>query len=225
MELPDVSTAHLQKIGIALLDHQAMVREGVNALLKSVPGVEVLCSTAGCDEALELLNGDVPDVLVIEADLDKHDGLAVARLFRSLWAKVRVVLLMSEPRDGLIGRAMNDDVDAIITKHDSFDTLRCAIDAAVAGKRFYSEAISCRLTSIRSRREGDSCTLGALLSKREHEVLAHLAGGSSVKLTAERLGLAANTVDNHKARLMRKLHIHTVVELTRYAVREGLVSP
>ena len=214
-------------IRVLLIDDQTLVREGLEMHIRAEPSMEVVASVGNCDDAIKLLRRTPPDVVLIEADLVRFDALVIIGKLRDRWPGLRSVLLVSTVRDVLISRAQALAVDGIVTKYDSFSIVRSAILAAIQNRKVYSPLIWSRLArpgGSPARRATTDTTL-AKLTRREIDVLYHLAAGCTVRQTAKALGLAVATIDNHKARIMKKLDIHTGVELTRYAIREGVVAP
>ncbi len=214
-------------IRVLLIDDQTLVREGLEMHISAEPSMEVVASVENCGDAIRLLRGDPPDIVLIEADIPCCDAMVTIGKFRDRWSGLRVVLMVTTLRDVLVSRAQSIAVDAIVTKYDSFSMVRSAILGAMQDRRVYSPLIWSRLghSNTPGSRWPKTDTGPPKLTRREIEVLCRLAAGRTVKQTAEALGLAAPTIDNHKSRIMKKLDIHTGIELTRYAIREGVVTP
>lgn len=214
-------------IGVVLIDEHELVRQGIAMQINAVPGMRVVASSADAVSVVREVAEAKPNVVLIDADLEKSCVFAAIRQLRAHWRGIPVILIVAKLRDCVIERAQSTGIDGIVTKRDSFRTVQAAIEAAIAGRRLYSHQVLQRLAA--SHRGGSasarrSSGVGGL-TPRELEVLHHLVAGRSVRHTATMLNLASHTVDNHKARLMKKLGVHTTVELTRYAIREGIVTP
>lgn len=211
---------------VLLFDDQLLVRQGIALQIRAEPLLAVAAGVDRCDEALSLLKTAPPDVVLIGADLRESDAFVSLGKLRAHWPGLRSVLLTTIVRDAIISRAITFAVDAIVTRHDPFSSIRSAIHAVAGGRRMYSRQVWSHVARNGGALSSE-CAGGCKppkLTRRESEVLRHLASGRTVKGTACALGLAAATVDNHKTRLMKKLNVHSGIELTRYAIREGLVS-
>ncbi|MEE9294101.1 MAG: response regulator transcription factor [Phycisphaerae bacterium] len=224
--MTDSSRDH-SSIGVVLIDEHELVRQGIAMQINAVPGMRVVASSADAVSVVREVAEAKPDVVLIDGDLEESCVFAAIRRLRAHWRGIPVILIVAKLRDCVIERAQSTGIDGIVTKRDSFRTVRASIEAAVAGRRLYSRQVMQRLAA--SQRCGSasarrSSGVGGL-TPRELEVLHHLVAGRSVRHTAALLNLASPTVDNHKARLMKKLGVHTTVELTRYAIREGVVTP
>ncbi len=213
---------------VLVVDDRIMVREGLAALISGEPDLQVVGCVATCAEASTASEGEHPDVAIIEADLRAQLAFSCIRELRAWCPGVRIVLLASNPRDCIISRALSAQVDGIVTAWDSFSMVTAAIKAAVDGRRFFSPVVYSRLTAQRpapaNAPPGKADLRPPQLTSRELEVLGHLVGGETVKETASAMNLAATTVDNHKTRIMRKVDVHNSVGLTRYAIREGIIT-
>lgn len=213
-------------IRVLLIDDQELVRQGIALQIRAEPTMDVVADLDGYDHAIQHVTRAAPHVVMIAADLAATDPFVALAKLRMHWPTIRSMLLVTVVRDALLARAQACAVDGIVTRHDSFAAVRAAIRAVAGGERVYSP----RIRSPFGQRV-QAVSPGVLeapnrpkLTRREFEVLHHLAAGRTVKQTARALNLAAPTVDNHKTRLMKKLNVHSGIELTHYAIREGLVS-
>lgn len=216
---------YLGAIRIVLVDDREMIADGLTALLQSEPGLEVVFHAPSLN--LAMIGADrPPHVLIVQAELRDGDAFAAMRTARLAWPRIRVILLVRDLLDSLLDRAVRARVDGMVIDREPTASLVDAIREVAAGRRAYSPTAAARLR-IRGNGHADGPTHppGAKLTAREFDVLNHLAAGHSVRQTAETLGVTRNTIDNHKTRLMRKVGVHSTVALTRYAIREGLITP
>jgi len=207
---------------VMIIEDQELVREGIAVQIDAHPHLCVAAAAATKQSAFASVGSVCPDVLLMSTDLVAEDAFSVLSMARLIWPHVHTVMLSSAVRDGIILRAVDFDVKGMVTKYDSFATLLRAIEWVSAGRQFYCDRINARLERIETN--GPHCG-AASLTRREVDVLVRLVAGYSVGETADQLGIARTTVDNHKTRLMRKVDVHSSVALTRYAIREGLVAP
>jgi two-component system response regulator NreC len=159
--------------------------------------------------------------------LNERNDFATVRKLRVLWPHMGIALLTSRVHSSLVGRARSHGINAMAMTQERFSMIRRAIFAAAHGRFWYSPAVAGRTvdTGVRCARPSRTPKHVATLTPRENEVLAHLALGHSVKETARQLGLARSTVDNHKTHIMKKINVHSLAELARYAIRMGVVEP
>lgn len=216
------------KKSIVIVDDETMFRQGLECLLCSMPNVKVLASVAAMASPVREFVSTQPDVLIAEADLHTQDAFTLIQQARMDWPAVKSILLARRPRERHVYRARAMRVDGLVSKRDSFSSLCRAIDAVVAGRTFYSQ----RYCNLLGTADPDvsidglvDAASGRRLTNRESEVLFFVASGLTLNALAERMGITRHTADNHKTRLMRKLDVHSSVELVRYAVREGIIDP
>lgn len=212
---------------VAMVDDQEMVREGMAMLINATPDMRVVAHAADSESVIRLAGNRVPRVLLIEANLAGHDAFAAMQTIRKRWPGVGRILMAHRLSDELIERALRAQVEGIVDKHDVFEAAARTILAVASGRRFFPRAVSERLAAgavSSNSRVGPPWKLPSL-TRREHQIIHYLVDGSTVKQIARRLDLSASTIDKHKSNLMRKLGVHSTVQLTRYAIREGFVSP
>jgi DNA-binding NarL/FixJ family response regulator len=211
---------------VMVIDDYALVRDGLVASINATPHMSVVGSGSCFHEARGETSESDPTVVLIEADLSRQDGISLAFGIRYLWPGARSILLLTQVRDRLIGRAVDAGIPGIVSKRDDLASLMTAINVVAGGGRYYSTEVYDRLTAVVDYRSGSTTqrVRSSSLTPREIEVLIVLADGRSVKQAADYLHLAVATVDSHKTQIMKKLDLHTIVALTRYAIREGLTS-
>ncbi len=140
--------------------------------------------------------------------------------------QAKVVLLDDRPLDVNVREALRVGAAGYLTKTQSIGQIESSLRRAVRGERVFAPDVAARLVlssdGVRLTADAAGNSL-ARLTPRETDVLIHLAHGMSVKQCAKALGIGTSTAGNHKSRLMKKLNVHKTVELTRLAIREGLV--
>ncbi len=212
---------------VMIVDEHESARESIVIQLAADTGVDIVADAADWRTVVASTTTSPPDVVVIDADSSGGDVIAAIGAIRRMWPAARVILLMTRVRDGVLGAVQSMGVDGVVTKYDSLETLRRAIDHALGGGRFYSRRVRARFVTGRNAhsRSGDGKLSPPRITPRELDVIRHIALGRTVKETAKSLALAAPTVDNHKTRLMAKLGVRTGVQLVRYAIGEGIIEP
>jgi DNA-binding NarL/FixJ family response regulator len=199
---------------VLLVDDHSVVRAGLRHLLESDPRVQVVGEAANAAEAVTTAGTLKPDLIILDISMPGATGLAVLGRLREVsgGAKVLVLSMHSDveyvreaERLGATGYLLKDD--AAVELADAIDTIRC-------GERYRSAKLSKRTAA--AVRADDP------LTPREREVLRGIATGLTNKEVASSLGISHRTVETHRENIMRKLNVHTVPGLTRYAIDHGI---
>ncbi|MFQ5700200.1 MAG: response regulator transcription factor [Myxococcota bacterium] len=215
---PDTGTA--QVIDLVLADDHQIMREGLAALLRSEADLRVISEASSGPEALECIDRLRPAVAVVDYSMPGLDGVGVVDEARRRRLPTAVVLLTMHTERDLARRALGAGAAGVVLKDDAFGDLAHAIRRAARGEIFVSEALS-----DRRRRPREATDPPGLLSPREREIAGWIARGLSNKEIARELAISVKTVETHRTRLMQKLDLHSVADLVRYAIRNGLAEP
>jgi DNA-binding NarL/FixJ family response regulator len=201
---------------LILCDDHQIVREGLRALLGAEPDMQIVAEAAEEQELFARCAAHAPDVVVMDLALRGGSGImATARLLRA-WPHLLIIVLSMYDDAATVDQALRAGARGYVVKGRGLMTLVEAIRVVARGEIYLSpEVAGCVLSSFAGA-DRDS------LSQRECEVLALLAEGLKGPQIAARLGLSAKTVENHRARIMEKLGIHSTAGLVRYALRTGL---
>lgn len=175
-------------------------------------------------EAVEVASRVQPDVAVLDIDLPGLTGFDVAADIASVSPGTKVLMLSAFVRNGYVDEALRMEVAGYLSKSEPLPTVLEAIDAVAIGDRRFSDAVRSRIVIGKSGAE-ERKTLTAMLTDRERTVLEHVAHGLSQKQVATAMGISIKTVQHHLSHVMDKVGIHDRVELSRYAIREGLIEP
>jgi DNA-binding NarL/FixJ family response regulator len=205
-------------IRLAIAEDQRMVRELLAALLAREGDFEVVGEAASGREAIELAGRLAPDVLVLDIGLPDLDGVEVARALRRGTPGIRLLTLSIHAERHFVRRMLNAGVDGYVVKSSALQELVQAIRAVAAGKLYLSPDIAREALPEPATEEGGP------LAARERQVLALLAEGKRSSDIGQSLGISTATVEAHRRNIMRKLGLHTIAELTKYAIRKGLTS-
>ena len=206
------------KTNVVLVDDYCSVRQMLAQVLEREGGYAVVGEAKTGFEALKVCARVRPRLVILDLALPEMNGLEV---LRRLWAEsrdVRVLVYSGVENRELTLAVLRERPHGFVHKRDSLATLREALRAVTAGGSFLT-AFATELLDL-SRGAGPA---GPVLTERERAVLQMVAEGMSNKAMADRLGIAAKTVEHHRATLMEKLGLHDVARLTRYAVRLGVV--
>ena len=203
-------------IRLAIAEDQRMVRELLSALLVREPGFEVVGEAATGGEALALAAQLRPDVLVLDIGLPDVDGIEVARTVKRSLPGVRLLALSVHGERRFVQQMLEAGADGYVVKAAALGELVQAIHVVAQGNVYLSPEIT------RAALRGEAAGEGAALGARERQVLALLAEGKRSAEIAAGLHISPATVEVHRRNIMRKLGLHTIAELTKYAIREGL---
>lgn len=204
---------------VVLADDHALVRAGIRSLLERLPGVVVVGEAGSGDECRALVRRDTPDLVVMDIAMGGGNGLEAAAALRRDHPGVRVLLLSMHADRAYVEEALAAGVAGYLLKDAAAVELDLALNAVRKGEMYLSPAVSKVLVEARS--SGGELRAHEL-SPRQREVLRLLAAGQSAKEIAYSLGLSVKTVETHRAALMKRLDIHDLAGLVKYAIRAGL---
>lgn len=212
-------------IRILLADDHCMVREGLRLLIEGMPDVEVIAEADNGYQAIELANSLVPDVVVMDIGMAQLNGIEATSRIVADNPEVKVVALSVYSDRRYVLGMLEAGASAYVIKGAAGEDLIQAIQAVAENKKYISpEVADVVINGYKRKRSAGSKPARTVLGHREREVLQLLAEGKSSPDIASRLGIAVKTVETHRRNIMKKLNLHSVAELTKYAVREGLTE-
>lgn len=199
-------------------DHQ-VVREGLRALFRDVPDIEVIGEAEDGSEVVRIAEERGPDVVVMDVGLVGLNGIDATRHLQRSRPDIRVVVLSMHDDAATVDRALRAGARAYVLKGRGVASLCDAIRAVSRGEVYLSPGISDYV--LQGYLSGSGTEVDPL-SEREREILSLIGEGFPSQEIAERLGLRTKTVQNYRAQIMDKLGIRTTAGLVRYALRAGL---
>lgn len=211
-------------IRILVADDHALVREGIRLVLDAEPEFEVVAEAANGRQAVDLALVHRPDVVVLDITMPEETGLSAAARLRDLLPSARVLLLSMHDQAEYVREGMRIGTHGYILKDSAGAELRAAIRTVHAGGTFFSPAVVKRLTTRTVEQAPGATALLDALTPRERDVLNGIARGLTNKAIAVQLGISHRTVEAHRESLMKKLEIHNVAGLTRFALEVGLTG-
>jgi two-component system response regulator NreC len=215
-----------EQIKVLLVDDHAILREGVHALLAREPDIEVVGEAADGLEALEKVPELKPDVVIMDIVMPRMNGLEATRLIRERHPESRVLILSMYDDHEYVVQIIQAGASGYVLKRVVTEDLVRAIHEVHAGESFLYPPIAAKLIGdyLRVTRGELRESLGEPLTSREREILKLIAEGFTNQEIAGQLGLSRKTVDSHRANAMRKLDLHDVTEVVKYAIRTGLIT-
>jgi two-component system response regulator NreC len=208
-------------IRVVLADNHELVRQGLKALLER-EGFDVVGEASDGQEAVRLVPVVRPDVAIIDISMPTLNGLDAARELHRSPQRTRTILLTRHDEDQYVTEALRAGVRGYVLKNQAANDLVHAIQQVCRGEIYLSPSIS--RTVVEAFLSKTAVPTDPLTS-RERQVLQLIGEGKSSKEIATLLGISVKTAESHRTRLMRKLDIHELASLVRYAIRRGLVQP
>lgn len=211
---------------LVLADDHALVRAGIRLLLEAMPSIEVVGEAGDGHEALVLASTTRPDILLVDIAMRGPNGLETAARVRKELPKVKVIILSMHANEEYVLQALQAGAAGYLLKDSAAAELDLAIQASQRGEVYLSPAISRTvIEGYMARVSGTAPKAPDPLTPRQREILKLVALGQSTKEIAFALSLSVKTVETHRAQLMKRLDIHEVAGLVKYALRLGLIPP
>ena len=210
---------------ILIADDHGIVRSGLRLLLDRQPDMEVVAEAADGAEAVELALRERPDLCILDVGMPRLTGLQATREIKAQAPDVTVLILSMHRDDRYLFEALKAGASGYVLKSAADDDIIAASRAAMRGEPFlYPSAVE---TLVRDfiERGGDRPEGYDPLTPRELEVLKLIAEGRASKEIAQLLVISLKTVERHRSNILHKLGMRDRVELTRYAIRRGLIEP
>jgi DNA-binding NarL/FixJ family response regulator len=216
----------MNKISVLLVDDHTIVRKGLRSLLDAEADIQVIGEAEDGREAVEQVGRLRPQVVVMDITMPGLNGLEATRQITERFPQVQVVVLTMHTAEEYIFQILRAGASGYVVKRAAPSELISAVRAAYRGESFLGPAVS--KTVIEEYLRQAEALAGEnsyeTLTPREREVLQLLAEGHSNRRIAELLCLSVKTVQSHRANLMRKLDIHSIAELTQYAIHKGVIG-
>ena len=217
---------------ILIADDHELARRGIRALLESHPGWEVCGEAKDGRETVELAASMKPDLVLLDIGMPNLNGLEAARQILAVSSEIAILILTMHDSDNVVREVLRAGARGYLLKSDAGRDLVAAVEALQLQRTFFTTRVSQmvldgfldRQTTNLGATSKDDDRAGDSLTSREREVIQLLAEGKTSKEVAVTLNLSVKTAETHRTNLMRKLGLHSVADLTRYAVRNGIVQ-
>ena len=210
-------------IKVLVADDHPVVRKGLQSCLARHGRLKVVGEAADGDEALRKTRELSPDVVLMDISMPGMNGLAVTEVLRRELPQVKVLVLSVHSNKSSIFRVIQAGAHGYVSKEAPPEELLRAIESVYGGEPHFSEDIA-RAALSEFVNSGGKKEPFAQLTTREREVLVQIAEGRSNKEIADHLKIGVRTIETHRERIMRRLNIHSVAGLTKYAIANNLIS-
>jgi DNA-binding NarL/FixJ family response regulator len=214
----------LSVLRILIADDHEVARKGIRALLESHVGWEVCAEARDGREAVECASRLRPDVLLLDIGMPNLNGLDAARQILTTTPEARILILTVHDSEQMVREVLAAGARGFLLKSDAGRDLVAAVEAVQHRRTFFTPKVAQMLLDGYLRPQGNDTLDKRVLTPREREVIQLVAEGKSTKEVATALSLSVKTAETHRTNLMRKLDLHSVADLTLYAVRNGIVQ-
>jgi DNA-binding NarL/FixJ family response regulator len=212
-------------VRILIADDHKIILDGLRSLLEKNDAFKVIGQAADGLSAVRSAGELSPDLVIMDISLPGLNGIDATRRILETNPRMKIIALSMHKDGRYIAEALKIGAMGYLLKESAFEELIAAIRAVMKGQCYLSASITDLVIKdyIRHLEKTDS-GIFTVLTPREREVLQSLSEGLSTKKIAARLEVSVKTVETHRAQIMAKLDIHSIAELTKYAIREGLTS-
>jgi DNA-binding NarL/FixJ family response regulator len=211
---------------ILLADDHALVRRGVRLILDGEPDLTVVAEAGDGAEAVERARAEKPDLAVLDVAMPRLTGLQAARELSTLLPDLRILILTMYDNEQYFFEALRAGASGYVLKSVADRDLVQACRAAMRGEPFlYPGAVTALIRNYLDRAHEGGSVPDKAITDREEEILKLVAEGHTSQEIAGMLVISVKTVERHRANLLQKLGLRDRLELTRYAIRVGLIEP
>ncbi len=200
------------KSNILVIEDHAVVQLGIRTLLSTCSTIDLIDRASTGKEALEKFQRNDFNIVLIDVELPDMTGFELLEHLREYKPTLKVVFYSMHDEFWVVRQMFKSEADSIVMKSDHLDELRTAVDAVIAGEKYYSKEYEQFLKEYESQVE---------LTPQEHNVLRMVASGATSQKIANHLYVSVNTVEFHRRRIMRKLGVANMAELIKKAIEKG----
>lgn len=216
----------MEPLRLLVADDHEVVRRGLRSVLEQQPGWHVAGEAANGRDAVSKAKELQPDVTVLDISMPSLNGLEATRQMLKQDSRAKVLILTMHESDPLVQDVLDAGARGYLLKSDAGKDLVTAVEAVRRNKTFFTAKVGQMVHDgylDKKTRSADADTPPSRLTPRQREIVQLLAEGKSSKEVAVALGLSVKTAETHRANIMRRLECHSVSELVRYAIRNGII--
>ncbi|MCK5100718.1 MAG: response regulator transcription factor [Desulfobacteraceae bacterium] len=212
-------------IKILLADDHKLIRDGLIALISNEKDMEVVVDARNGRDAVSLVKLYKPDIVIMDINMPGLNGIDATKIILEENRDVKVIALSIHSTTKFVKEMLKAGVSGYLVKHCAYEELAKAIRIVMNGKQYLSsEIVGVVMDDYASNFSSNKNTVFSTLTPREREILQLVAEGLKSDQIASRLFISVKTVSTHRRKIMKKLNLNSIAELTRYAISEGLVS-
>ncbi len=215
-------------IEVFLVDDHRIFLEGLVRLIQDHPSMKIVGTARDGREALKQIRTLQPDVVLMDISMPNLNGLEATRLIRQASPKTKILILSMHENEEFLKRVLKAGAIGYLLKDSSSDELLLAIEGVHRGEAYLSPSLSRKLIADYLEMGAPKSGLAKVhdhgLTGREREILQLLAEGHSNQAIADDLHLSPKTIATHRKKIMKKLHLHRITDLVRYAIRNGIIQ-
>ena len=211
-------------IPILLADDHKIMRDGLRSLISKEQGLEVIGEAENGRIAVKLARKLSPKLVIMDITMPELNGMDAARQILNECPRAKIIALSMHSDRRFVVEMFKAGVSGYLLKDCAFEELTRAIKAVMANQKYVSPAIAGMVIEDYVDHMSSERTLTNELTHREREVLQLIAEGMTTKQIAYNLNVSGKTVETHRRKIMKKLNIHSIAELTKVAIQEGLTS-
>lgn len=213
------------EIRVIIADDHTIIREGLKTLLEK-KGIQVVALARNGREAVEKAIALEPDVMIMDISMPDLNGVEASARIRSEKPHIKIIALSMHSGKTMIDKMFAAGASGYILKESAFDDLYEAIHQVIQGKFYLTASIAAMYTNVRGQLLTcfDELPKHTPLSKKEREVLQLVAEGKTTRDMAENLRVSVKTIETHRRNIMKKLNIFSVAGLTKFAIKEDMIS-
>jgi DNA-binding NarL/FixJ family response regulator len=220
----DVYNRAMNSLRIVVAEDHAIVREGINGLLSSSAGFEVVGEAGDGVEAMRLVQELKPDLLLTDLSMPNTDGLSLTKTAKQKVPDIKVIVLTIHDSEEYIYQVFKNGADGYVLKEAAYNELLAAIEAVMGGKKYLSPSVSGDVIKHYLDHPLTAANPIDKLTPKEKEVLGLITEGMSNKEMAERLFVSVKTIEFHRMNIMNKLDIHNQAALIRFGINLNLAA-
>ena len=212
------------KTRIMVVDDHKIVREGLRKLIEDDGNFEVIGEAGNGREGIRLARQLQPDIVIMDVAMSEMNGIEATRQLMTAQPEVRVLALSMHSDSRFVKQMLEAGALGYLLKDDAFEEIVTALRSLVVGRMYVSPQASGGI--LQDLAQGQLANDGSEtpLTAREKETLQLIAEGHSTAEIAERLFVSVKTIETHRKKIMDKLDMHSIAELTKYAIRQGITS-
>jgi DNA-binding NarL/FixJ family response regulator len=213
------------KIRVIIVDDHQIIRDGIKALLYGAEAFEITGEAGSAEELLQKMSTIKADVALIDISLPGISGIRLTQQLSEAYPDLKVLILSMHLNEEYISSALKAGALGYLAKNTTRDELITAVGKVAEGQKYLGKEVSEIITAGYIHRvKNDSAAEKDVLSRREVEILRLTAEGFGNKEISDKLFISIRTVESHKNHIMQKLELKSAVEMTRYAIKKGLIN-